>query len=260
MTERGGDRFTAADYGAILEAARTHGYAFARFTDPVPRAATRVVYLRHDVDNTLQAALRMAETEANAEAPATYLVMVRSENYNPFTPANVRRLRRIRDLGHEIGLHFAVQAHDCAAVAKDLPSCVREDAALLELALGEQVRVFSFHNPAVREQYTIEVPGLVNAYADRFFADACYLSESNMRWPSGSPIDVLASGEDSVVQILVHPLSYSADLRSDRDVLLWFLREKITELLELNVGENRILQKQGLGVGDVAAFLEGEGA
>lgn len=255
MTTSAGDRFTAADYDAILRAARTHGYVFARFSDPGPPGDERVVYLRHDVDNTLEAALRMAETEARAEAPATYLIMVRSENYNPFSAANVSRIRRIRNLGHDVGLHFAPQEHDPAALAEDPASCIREDALLLERALGEPVRVFSFHNPEVREQYTLEVPGLVNAYADRFFANACYLSESNMRWPAGSPVDVLGSGEHRIVQILVHPLSYRADFRGDLDVLLWFLREKVSTLLELNVGQNRTLRARRVSIRDVADFL-----
>jgi hypothetical protein len=78
-----------------------------------------------------------------------------------------------------------------------------------------------------------------------------------MRWGHGSPIDVLTEGRDPVVQILVHPFSFRADLSSDRDVLLWFLRDKVIELLDLNVDQNRVLRDEGLGLEDVAAFLEG---
>ncbi len=248
-----GERFTAADYAAILAAARDYGYRFARFTDADDGG--RAVHVRHDVDNTLEAALRMAEAEARADAVSTYLVLVRSDNYNPFSAVNRIRLRRILELGHDVGLHFAAEEHDPEVLAADLASCIRADAALLEVLVGEPVRVFSFHNPTERERSTIEVPGLVNAYADRFFSNACYLSESNMRWPAGTPVDVLASGEHRVVQILVHPLTYRADLRSDRDVLLWFLREKVHDLLDLNLGQNRVLREQGLSVADIAAFL-----
>src|SRR5207249_12226167 len=94
-----------------LEAARAHGYAFAKFADPLPQREARVVYLRHDVDNSVESAVRMAEVEARAGAVSTYLVMVRSENYNVFTGANVDRLRRLRDLGHDVGLHFTAEEH-----------------------------------------------------------------------------------------------------------------------------------------------------
>lgn len=234
------DRFTFAEYSAILLAARASGYRFARFADPVtarPSEPERVVYLRHDIDNCVESALLMAELEARLEARSTYFTMVRSDNYNPFTGENVRRLRRICELGHEVGLHFSGAEHEPAEMARDPAACIRRDAALLEDALGAPVRAFSFHNPTEMGPYTIDVPGLVNAYADRFFADARYMSESNMRWGHGSPETVLATGEYPVVQILVHPLSYREDFRSDRDVLMWFLRDKVAQLLELNAAQ-----------------------
>jgi hypothetical protein len=249
------DRFTIADYESILEAAHAHGYRFTKFTDPTPAPGSQVVYLRHDIDNSIECALLMAELEAREGALSTYLVMVRSDNYNPFTGDNVSRLRQIRELGHDVGLHFAADEHEPAARETDLAACIAADAELLERALGTPVHVFSFHNPGESGDFTIEVPGLVNAYGNRFCADARYLSESNMRWPRGSPVDVLSSRQHPVVQILVHPLSYRDDFRSDRDVLLWFIRDVTERLLAVNVSQNRVLREQGLSLADVAGYL-----
>jgi hypothetical protein len=213
------------------------------------------LYLRHDIDNCIESALLMAELEARSGAVATYLAMVRSQNYNPFTADNIRRLRRIRDLGHEVGLHFTPEEHEPANLGSDLVPCIKGDAHLLEHALGAQVRAFSFHNPGENHAFATEVPDLVNAYADRFFADACYLSESNMRWPHGSPVDVLASRRHRVVQILVHPLSYRDAFESDRDVLLWFIREVTRRLVSVNIEQNRILREEGVSLADVAKYL-----
>jgi hypothetical protein len=242
--------FTYRDYEAILETARAHGYAFASFTDPPPSG--RVVYLRHDIDHCIESAQLMAALEAEAGAVSTYLVMIRSENYNPFTPSNIARLRAIRALGHELGLHFTGAGGD------DLPACIADDARLLETAVGAPVRVFSFHNPTESGEFTVEVPGLVNAYADRFFRDALYLSESNMHWPQGSPVEVLARGEHPVAQILVHPLSYRGDFASEHDVLLWFLRDKVRRLLAHGIAENRVLREQPVSLAEVAAFIARE--
>ena len=246
------DRFRLVDYQAILETVRRQGYAYGRFTDH--EAGGRVVYLRHDVDNSLESALRMAELEARHDAVATYLVLVRSPNYNVFSGASVRTLHRIGELGHEVGLHFTAEEHDPTDLAADLPACIEGDAQLLEQALRAPVRVFSFHNPAGKGDYAADVPGLVNTYEDRFVAR--YLSESNMRWRHGSPVEVLREARDPVIQILVHPFSYRADLLSDRDVLLWFLRDKVKELLDLNVAQNRVLQEKGLALEDVGLFLQ----
>lgn len=249
------DSFTAADYRLILETARAHDYAFGRFTDPPPAGGERVLYLRHDVDNSIECARLMAELEAQAGAISTYLVMVRSENYNPATGANVAALRRIAALGHDIGLHFTAAEHPAETLGECLAETVMADARLLESVIGTPVRAFSFHNPGETGGFTVEVPGMANAYAERFFAPGRYLSESNMRWAYGSPVDLLASEQHPVVQILVHPLSYRADFRSDRDVLLWFLRDVSERLLEVNVAENRVLREQGLTLADLAAYL-----
>jgi hypothetical protein len=251
--------FTIRDYQSILDAARTHGYVFGRFTDPEPEPTTHVIYLRHDIDNCIESALRMAELEARAGVVSTYLTMVRSANYNPFTRAGLRALRRIQDLGHEVGLHFTAEEHEPEDLETDLAACIRADATLLENAIGTRPRVFSFHNPSEQREFRVEVSGLVNAYADRFFRDVCYLSESNMGWRHGSPVEVLAERRHRIVQVLVHPLSYRADFKSDRDVLLWFLRDTVRRLLSLNVGQNRVLREQGVSLADVAACLLEDG-
>src|SRR5438874_13325151 len=108
MTAASINTFTIPDYEAILEAARGHGYAFAKFADPDPNPVPEAgfVYLRHDIDNCIESAVRMAAVEARAGAVSTYLASVRSANYNVFTRSNVDRLRQIRALGHDVGLHF----------------------------------------------------------------------------------------------------------------------------------------------------------
>ena len=50
--------FSLDHYGELLEAARAGGYSFAGFESP-PRPGD--LLLRHDVDLSLDAALRMAE-------------------------------------------------------------------------------------------------------------------------------------------------------------------------------------------------------
>jgi len=52
--------FDLAHYRELIEAARSGGYGFA-FFDRDPQA--RTLLLRHDVDLSLEAALRMAELE-----------------------------------------------------------------------------------------------------------------------------------------------------------------------------------------------------
>ena len=64
--------FSLQHYRDLLEAARAGGYRFEAFDhDPVPGD----LFLRHDVDLSLEAAVTLAELEAEAGARATYLPM-----------------------------------------------------------------------------------------------------------------------------------------------------------------------------------------
>ena len=71
--------FDLEHYRELIEAAQAGGYRFA-FFEGSPQPGT--VILRHDVDLSLDAALRMAEVEAAAGAQATYFLMTGSVFYN----------------------------------------------------------------------------------------------------------------------------------------------------------------------------------
>ncbi|HZT45302.1 MAG TPA: hypothetical protein VFA24_03900 [Gaiellaceae bacterium] len=165
-------------YAEILAAARAGGYRFA-FFDRAPEA--RDLLLRHDVDLSLDAAVRMAELEAEAGAAATYFLMTRSEFYNLDAPSGERALERLRELGHRVGLH-AVWPH----VDRD----DRFDAVL------------AWHNPD--PEYMREpVDGLVNVMTAPW-ADV-YRSDSNRHWRQGCPHEVLRAGAFERLQLLTHP-------------------------------------------------------
>ena len=81
---------------------RAGGYRFGTFDGPPSRGD---VLLRHDVDLSLDAALRMAELEAEAGATATYFLMTESVFYNLASSEGQSALERLRALGHGVGLH-----------------------------------------------------------------------------------------------------------------------------------------------------------
>ncbi len=94
--------FDLAHYREIVEAAQAGGYRFAHF-DGAP--ADGSVILRHDVDLSLDAAVRMAELENDAGASATYFLMTESVFYNLDSSEGVAAIERLRELGHRVALH-----------------------------------------------------------------------------------------------------------------------------------------------------------
>jgi hypothetical protein len=172
--------FDLGHYREILEAARAGGYRFARFGEgPEPGD----LFLRHDIDLSLDAALAMAELEAELRVQATYLLMTESVFYNLASSEGVAAIGRLRELGHPVGLH----------------------AVYPNVVLDERFDpVVSWHNPKP-EHISDEIQGAVNVYGERYFSPATYRSDSNQHWRSGCPHEELRDGAFPWLQILVHP-------------------------------------------------------
>lgn len=172
--------FDLAHYGELLQAARAGGYRFAPFGEG-PRDGD--LFLRHDIDLSLDAAVRMAELEAAEGVVATYLLMTESIFYNLASREGVETIARLRALGHPVGLH---------AVYPNARLDDRFDA------------IVAWHNPDP-EYMTEPLAGAINVMSSRYFSPATYRSDSNQHWRAGCPHDELRAGAFPWLQLLVHP-------------------------------------------------------
>src|SRR4029077_13690337 len=94
--------FDLAHYRELLDAARAGGYRFGGF-DRAPEPGDLI--LRHDVDLSLEAAVRLAEVEAEAGAWSTWFLMTRSVFYNLSSKEGERTLAQLRELGGRVAHH-----------------------------------------------------------------------------------------------------------------------------------------------------------
>ena len=172
--------FSLDHYRDLLRAAGRGGYRWASF-DREPEEGD--LFLRHDVDLSLDAALRMAELEAEEGAAATYFLMTESVFYNLGSSEGRDALGRLRALGHRVGLH---------AVWPNAELDERFDP------------VVAWHNPDP-EYMSAPVEAATNVMAEPWFAPATYRSDSNQRWRHGCPHDELAAGSFPWLQLLTHP-------------------------------------------------------
>jgi hypothetical protein len=172
--------FDLDHYRELLDAARAGGYRFA-FFQAQPREGDLI--LRHDVDLSLDAAVRMAELEADAGAAATYFLMTESVFYNLASEDGEQALARLRELGHRIGLH----------------------AVYPRARLDERFEpVVAWHNPDP-DYMSSPVEGAINVMEEPWFSPATYRSDSNQHWRSGCPHDELRTGAFPWLQLLTHP-------------------------------------------------------
>ena len=202
--------FDLDHYRQLLDAIRAGGYRFASF-DEEPRSGD--LFLRHDVDLDLEAALTMSAVERDAGARATYFLMKTSVFYNLDSAEGARALEQLRADGHAVGLHPI------------WPSTETDDRF---------DRLLAWHNPDpayMREP----VDGLVNVMAEPYGAN--YRSDSNQGWREGCPHEELAAGDFDWLQLLIHPEIWvypGGTMRETMEAMLDRERARRLEQLELD--------------------------
>ncbi|HVS85913.1 MAG TPA: hypothetical protein VHD91_09800 [Gaiellaceae bacterium] len=206
--------FDLEHYGELLDAAEAGGYRWA-FFDHEPQAGD--LFLRHDVDMSLEAATAMAELEAERGVRATYFLMTRSQFYNLDSRDGEAALARLRELGHRVGLH---------ALQPDAPEDPRFD------------RVLAWHTP---DPATMSAPveGWTSAYAAPWFDVERYRSDSNRHWRQGCPHDDLRAGAFDWLQLLVHPEIWVFPGETMRETMLSLIDAE-REVMLRKMAENRV--------------------
>jgi hypothetical protein len=172
--------FSLGHYRELLDAAKTGGYRFAGF-DEQPQPGDLI--LRHDVDLSLEAAVAMAEVEAEAGAWSTWFMMTRSVFYNLASKEGVHALTRLHELGGRVAHH---------AVWPDVDLDARFE------------RIVAWHNPDP-EYMTAPIEGALNVMSPPWFDPEHYRSDSNAHWRHGCPHERLAAGGFEWLQLLTHP-------------------------------------------------------
>lgn len=183
--------------------------------------------IRHDVDVSLDHAIRLAEREADWGVSATYHVMIDSPFYDVRSGRSIASIRAIADMGHEVGLHYDAVARQTVEAH---PTVREEDIAMACGELGEivndRVRSLSFHRPISDLMGgPLRIAGRISSYSAPLFL--WYLSDSRGRWREGNPIYSLTQPRGDVLQILIHPIWWGE--RNERPGVR--LRDFLLELL-----------------------------
>jgi hypothetical protein len=204
--------FDLDHYRELLDAAAAGGYRFATFDrDPQPGD----VFLRHDVDLSLEAALSLAELEQERGARATYFLMTESVFYNLDSQLGRDTLARLRELGHAVGLH---------AVHPRAQFDARFDPVL------------AWHNPHAEFVHD-PVDGAVNVMQPPWFTRGKYRSDSNQHWREGCPHEELHTGAFEWLQLLVHPEIWVYEGETMGETMRAMLDAKREELLGYLAGD-----------------------
>lgn len=202
------DRFDYDSFFELVERlARTHRpLRFVDCADATPEGPFFV--LRHDVDYSTGAALRLAELEHGRGIRATYGLLLNDLYYNLLSAAQAGVPRRLVELGHEVALHYDV-GFLRAFPRERWHELLEAQAELLGRLAGEPVRTIAMHQPGLNGDDPFRgATRFLNAYDDRFFRDMPYLSDSCRAWRDAAWA-LLESGRlPPRFQLVLHPINW----------------------------------------------------
>jgi hypothetical protein len=193
--------------------------------------------LRHDVDASLESALKMATMENSLEIKATYFVLFSHKLYNLLNKQDLAILRKISGLGHEIGLHYDSTVYE--SYNRNLELTLENEISLLERILHRKILSISCHNPSIikRKDPLKIAKHYINAYDPEIFD--LYVSDSCRAWCLKDLYQLLNFSYNKV-QLLIHPFLWTEDT-CGRDVILERLFDKVEE-------KNRLYKMRWLNI------------
>ncbi|MCH5248894.1 MAG: hypothetical protein J1E98_03130 [Lachnospiraceae bacterium] len=241
--------FTYDSYCSLLSLIKQNGYDITDYNDW--ESKRRCVVLRHDVDNDLSKALKLAQVEQSQGVKSTYFVLVTNDLYNIFSKDNRKKILEIIKCGHQIGLHFDEMSYPMQIGSyNEICEKILYEAKILEMVTEKPVKVVSMHRPSKEilvEKLTI--PGMINAYGSPYFDEFKYLSDSRRHWRE--PVEqIVASAQYDRLQILTHAFWYNEEEKDIHDTVKLFINSANRQRYE-TYGENFTELASVMGINEI---------
>ena len=213
--------FTLNHVTEIIEQAK-EDFALLTFQESERRnqQTKPAIFLRHDIDHSLEDAIVLAQLEKDSGIRSTYFVQLHSPFYTIMDARGRECLQMLCAMGHEVGFHYDISYYQ--TMGRPIVPGFKKDLALLGEIVGGEIKSAARHDPAaelledaVRRQLRESISH--DAYDDEFFKQMKYISDSNCRWRSGCCCNHLDN--PAPMHILIHPVWWVNDAPKWEDKL-----------------------------------------
>jgi hypothetical protein len=203
--------WTYSAYAEMITSARDAGLNIHGFRAYLEQEISdkRTLLCRHDIDFNLDSALNFAQFENKMNIKSTYFLRVCASNYNLASSKGLWSLKRIEELGHEIGLHLDIGMSKVWGIS-ELESAQRQFEIFKELS-GNYGSGFSLHMPGTMGGFDLADQLLdmfklkYHAYQDRFTEQSFkYVSDSMKLWREKPFSELILENQN--LQFLTHPI------------------------------------------------------
>lgn len=174
------------------------------------------VILRHDIDLSVEAAHEIAKVESKNGIFSTFLFMTTSPLYNLNSANNRDKIKKIHEMGHEIGLHFDPTVYPNLS-SDELSLECKNEAFLVSNIIDSDISTISLHAPSQHGSYPV-FPDFINTYDKKYFSKDFYISDSCMDFRGKNIFQMVELAKNNTVQILLHPLHFYTESNTYLDI------------------------------------------
>lgn len=198
-------KFTFNAYLNLIKRTNNKGYTICTYQNY--KSVEKSVILRHDIDFSLEKAVKFASLESMHNINSTYFILLSTDFYNIASKESRRMINELLNHGHNIGLHFDETKYSEPGL--DISECIIKEAEIMEDILDTPINSVSMHRPSKRTlESDINIPGMINTYGNEFFKNIKYVSDSRRQWREDVD-DIIDSGNNNKLHILTHPFWYN---------------------------------------------------
>jgi hypothetical protein len=198
------DDFSLRNYKRCLEDSLSLGYNFLTLNDYFCNQtdSEKNIILRHDIDTQLDIAVEMSNIENILNIRSTYFVRLHSHAYNFLCLKDLRKIKKIINNNHEIGLHYESDFY--VLNNKDINKSIQIESNIIEYFCNIKVKTICPHEPTRTNCFNLENINYNQAYDEKLFKKYKYISDSSCRWRDGSFYENIHEGHKNLY-ILTHP-------------------------------------------------------
>lgn len=201
-------------YTQLLDRLAFAGYHFQPVSALRSPAGSPTIYLRHDLDSFVDLVTDLARLEHARGLQATYFVPL-AQPFNCFFPPVRAALAGLRQLGHEIGLHY-----DLTTYPRD-PLQRRQhldwEASLLAQLVEGKVETIAQHQPdqSLPDPFR-SLDEYIHPHDPRFQAGLVYVSDSCRAWRDEKLLDCFGPLPPLRLLLNTHPENWLDGSFTDR--------------------------------------------
>ena len=176
-----------------------------------------LIFLRHDIDFSLNCALQVAEVEKDLEVCSNFFFMMSSNMYNLLSKENLTIVKDIKKMNHKISIHL-----DYNLLINH--NFLNEEVKLFEKMFQTKVDIISIHRPREFLKNNNEKVGkIAHTYQDAYFKEMEYISDSSGVNPKAKIDDFInKKGSDKNLQLLIHPIWWTKSTKNATETLNYF--------------------------------------